>query len=162
MTQAELAERAGLSERAISDLKRGLKTPQRATIRFLIDALGLAPAAAEAFGLSGRLRPGSSDVAVPGRHSLPTALISLVGREKAFARLEYLLDPRRTHSPPIRLVTLTGAGGCGKTRLATEVARRATSAFSDEVWFGRPVDNQRCFTCSHDRAGRDGWPRIDR
>jgi predicted ATPase/DNA-binding XRE family transcriptional regulator len=135
MTQAELAERAGLSERAISDLERGLKTPQRATIRLLVDALDLVPAAAEALGLSGRLRPGPPEVAVAGEHSLPTALTSLVGREEAIARLEELLDPRQAHSPTVRLVTLTGAGGCGKTRLATEVARRATCAFSDAVWF---------------------------
>jgi predicted ATPase/transcriptional regulator with XRE-family HTH domain len=135
MTQAELAERAGLSERAISDLERGLKTPQRATIRLLIDALNLAPVIAEAFELAARLRPERPEVPAPGKHNLPTALTSLVGREAAIARLEYLLDPRQTHSPPARLVTLTGAGGCGKTRLAIEVARRATSAFSDGVWF---------------------------
>ena len=41
LTQAELAEKAGLSERAISDLERGLKHPQRATVRLLIEALGL-------------------------------------------------------------------------------------------------------------------------
>jgi predicted ATPase/transcriptional regulator with XRE-family HTH domain len=134
MTQAELAERAGLSERAISDLERGLKTPQPATIRLLIDALDLAPARAEGFGLVARLRPSSPEVA-PGKHNLPTALTSLVGREEALARLEYLLDPRQTHSPPVHLVTLTGPGGCGKTRLATEVARRPTCVFSDGIWF---------------------------
>jgi predicted transcriptional regulator len=36
LTQAQLAERAGLSQRAISDLERGLKHPQRATLRLLI------------------------------------------------------------------------------------------------------------------------------
>jgi non-specific serine/threonine protein kinase len=135
MTQSELAERAGLSERAISDLERGLKTPQRATIRLLIDALDLAPDRAEAFGLSARVRTQSSEVPAPGKHSLPTALTSLVGREEAFARLEYLLDPGQVHSPPARLVTLTGAGGSGKTRLAIEVARRSSRDFSDGVWF---------------------------
>jgi non-specific serine/threonine protein kinase len=135
MTQAELAERAGLSARAISDLERGLKTPQPATIRLLIDALDLAPDLAEAFGLSGRLRSGPPEFDAPGKPSLPTALTSLVGREEAIARLEDLLDPRRTRAPLVRLVTLVGAGGCGKTRLATEVARRATCAFPDGVWF---------------------------
>ena len=135
MTQAELAERAGLSERAISDLERGLKTPQRATIRFLTDGLGLTPDLAEAFELSARARPLSPETSAADVHSLPATLTSLVGREEAIARLEQLLDPRQTHSPQARLLTLTGAGGCGKTRLAIEAARRAAGAFTDGVWF---------------------------
>ena len=137
MTQAELAERAGLSERAISDLERGLKTPQPSTIRLLIDALGLAPELAETFGRS--TRPGSAPatVAAPDtpKHNLPTALTSFVGREDAIARLLRLVDPRASHSPSVHLVTLTGAGGCGKTRLAVEVARRAPAEFPDGIWF---------------------------
>ena len=39
LTQAELAENAHLSERAISDLERGLKLPQRGTVRLLAGAL---------------------------------------------------------------------------------------------------------------------------
>src|SRR5215469_4748165 len=139
MTQAELAERAGLSERAISDLERGLKMPQRGTVRLLIHALGLPPDLAEAFGLSARVRTRPLEVTAPDLHNLPTTLTSLVGRDEAIARLEQLLeDPPASHSPQTpqpRLVTLTGAGGCGKTRLAIEVARRATHEFSDGVWF---------------------------
>ncbi len=56
LTQAELAEKAGLSERAISDLERGLKLPQRATVRLLIRALGLPPAQAEELELAARTR----------------------------------------------------------------------------------------------------------
>jgi predicted ATPase/DNA-binding XRE family transcriptional regulator len=135
MTQAELAVRAGLSERAISDLERGLKTPQRATIRLLIDALGLPPDLAEAFGLSARVRTQPLEVTAPDLHNLPTTLTSLVGRDEAAGRLEQLLNPLAPHSPRARLVTLTGAGGCGKTRLAIEVARRAMPDFSDGVRF---------------------------
>jgi Cdc6-like AAA superfamily ATPase len=82
-----------------------------------------------------RIRP--LEVTAPDLHNLPTTLTSLVGRDAAIARLEYLLDPRETHSPPARLLTLTGAGGSGKTRLAIEVARRSTGEFSDGVWFAR-------------------------
>ena len=54
LTQAQLAERAGLSERAISDLERGLKTPQRATLSLLINALELSPDQVESFDLAVR------------------------------------------------------------------------------------------------------------
>ena len=43
LTQAELAERAGLSERAISDMERGLKTPHRTTVRMLGEHMRLTP-----------------------------------------------------------------------------------------------------------------------
>src|SRR6201984_3205983 len=61
------------------------------------------------------------------RHNLPYQLTSFVGREQEIAQLEELVTANR-------LVTLTGAGGAGKTRLAIEVASRLTDAFSDGVW----------------------------
>src|SRR5258705_9569737 len=60
------------------------------------------------------------------RHNLPYPLTSLVGREQEIAQLEELATANR-------LVTLTGAGGAGKTRLAIEVASRLTGAFPDGV-----------------------------
>jgi predicted ATPase/DNA-binding SARP family transcriptional activator/DNA-binding CsgD family transcriptional regulator len=61
------------------------------------------------------------------RHNLPASLTSFVGRERA------LLEAVRWLSMT-RLLTLTGAGGCGKTRLALEVARDLVGAYSDGVW----------------------------
>jgi transcriptional regulator with XRE-family HTH domain len=124
LTQAELAERAGLSERAISDLERGLKAPQRATVRLLIDALGLTADVAEAFEVAAR-SPMSGPESVadrPVKHNLPAPLTSFVGREDDLTRLHRLVDPHVANVPTVRLVTLTGTGGCGKTRLAIELA----------------------------------------
>jgi predicted ATPase/DNA-binding SARP family transcriptional activator len=64
---------------------------------------------------------------VEARHNLPAATTSFVGRER---ELEELVDLLREH----RLVTLTGMGGAGKTRLAVETARRPADAFADGVW----------------------------
>jgi predicted ATPase/DNA-binding CsgD family transcriptional regulator len=61
-------------------------------------------------------------------HNLPTPLCSLVGREHD------LREVRATVSTA-RLVTLTGAGGVGKTRLAVEAAARCVSDFPAGVWW---------------------------
>jgi predicted ATPase len=61
-------------------------------------------------------------------HNLPASLNSFIGRERETAEVEELLVVGR-------LVTLTGAGGCGKTRLALEVAARKLELFADGVWF---------------------------
>jgi predicted ATPase len=61
------------------------------------------------------------------KHNLPYQLTSFVGREQEIAQLEELVTANR-------LVTLTGAGGTGKTRLAIEVASRLIDAFPDGVW----------------------------
>ena len=63
-------------------------------------------------------------------NNLTENLSRLVGREKEIAEIENLL--RRED---IRLVTMTGVGGAGKTRLAQAVAERALQDFSDGVFF---------------------------
>jgi predicted ATPase/DNA-binding winged helix-turn-helix (wHTH) protein len=61
------------------------------------------------------------------KHNLPYQLTSFIGREQEIAQLEELATANR-------LVTLTGAGGAGKTRLVIEVASRLIDAFPDGVW----------------------------
>jgi predicted ATPase len=68
-----------------------------------------------------------SPAGVRRRHNLPIARTSFVGRER-----EKLEVKRRLAMT--RLLTLTGAGGCGKTRLALKVARDLVGAYPDGVW----------------------------
>jgi len=63
-------------------------------------------------------------------HNLPTQLTPLVGREREVAAVCALI-----FRPEVRLVTLTGTGGVGKTRLALAVAAAASSAFADGICF---------------------------
>src|ERR1700737_2274916 len=70
---------------------------------------------------------GAANRASRSKHNLPYQLTSFVGREQEVAQLGELVAAHR-------LVTLTGAGGAGKTRLAIEVASRLTDTFPDGVW----------------------------
>jgi len=72
-----------------------------------------------------------SNVALPRqdvRNNLPTPVSSFCARQDDAQRLRSALDEAR-------LITLTGFGGVGKTRLALEVAANLLAGFSDGVWF---------------------------
>jgi predicted ATPase/DNA-binding SARP family transcriptional activator len=74
--------------------------------------------------------PPGEEAPSPGgaaRHNLPLARTSFIGRERERLEVKRLLAMTR-------LLTLTGAGGCGKTRLALEVARDLVGAYPDGVW----------------------------
>jgi hypothetical protein len=60
-------------------------------------------------------------------HGFPATLTSFVGRGR-------VVDEVAGHLGQYRLVTVTGPGGCGKTRLASEVARTVADRFADGVW----------------------------
>jgi predicted ATPase len=80
-------------------------------------------------GHSGEERvSGSAPLALPRR--MPRPLTPLIGREAELAAAVALL--RR---PDVRLVTLTGTGGSGKTRLALAVAAELAGEFADGAWF---------------------------
>jgi predicted ATPase len=61
------------------------------------------------------------------RHNLPAQLTSFIGREKEIAEVKRLLNENR-------LVTITGAGGTGKTRLSLQVAAVLLASFPDGAW----------------------------
>jgi hypothetical protein len=63
-----------------------------------------------------------------GAHNLPVLLTSFVGRDAEIRDVRRLLADDR-------LVTLTGAGGAGKTRLGVEIAARIAAEFGDGVWY---------------------------
>jgi predicted ATPase/DNA-binding XRE family transcriptional regulator len=131
LTQEDLAEKAGVSARTISDVERGLRsTIYRDTAERLAAALGLREEQRSDFEQAARGRTTRTvPDAVPGS-PIPSSPTRLIGRER---ELDIVLDALR--DPTIRLLTLTGPGGIGKTRIAIEAANRAHGAFRDGVFF---------------------------
>jgi predicted ATPase/transcriptional regulator with XRE-family HTH domain len=140
LSQEELADRAGLSSHAVSALERGTRTrPYPHTIRSLADALRVGDderaaliaavptrARAAASATAGEVT-GAGDVAPTGRsRELPVPTTELLGRERDLERVCDLVRGQR-------LVTLTGTGGVGKTRLALAVASTVRDLFADGV-----------------------------
>jgi predicted ATPase/DNA-binding XRE family transcriptional regulator len=134
LTQEELAARAGLSPNAVGALERGARRrPYPHTVRSLAEALGLSESERAAL-LASVPRRGAA--AAPAAPAIATELAvtvphtPLLGRERELEEIEAFL-----RDPGVRLLTLTGTGGVGKTRLAIQAARDTAELFPDGAVF---------------------------
>jgi non-specific serine/threonine protein kinase len=151
LTQESLADRAGISARSLQRVELGLARPRRDTLQRLLRALELPrehraglEAAARVPGPrpgrpSGDHLPVAEDQRRPRRAlagpalrhttpALPVPVTGLIGRESERDVLQQQLL-----RPEARLLTLTGVGGVGKTRLALDLATNLQDAFPDGV-----------------------------
>jgi predicted ATPase len=103
-----------------------------ANLQCALAHLGLPPPIEARHLLAAEQAPRAASVALPRSplHNLPAAPTPIVGREAEVA----LLRERLTR-PDVRLVTLTGPGGTGKTRLALHMAAALLEAYPDGVFF---------------------------
>jgi transcriptional regulator with XRE-family HTH domain/tetratricopeptide (TPR) repeat protein len=125
LTQEELAERSGLSVRAISDLERGhVRRPRRGTAQRLASAI-LTAGTDHGKAAEGPFWPPVAQ--------LPADLADFTGRQKEVGFLTRLLAAGTTVGRPEAVVTVavTGAGGIGKTALAIHAGHQVASYFPD-------------------------------
>jgi predicted ATPase len=129
LTQEALAERSGLSSRLISDVERGTThRPRRTTIELLANGLALQGRDRETFLNIARGRQEVETGSGDAGFQLLAQPDELIGRTADVAAVRAIvLDPE------VRLLTLTGPGGVGKTRLSIEVGNAVSEAFPDGV-----------------------------
>jgi transcriptional regulator with XRE-family HTH domain len=131
LTQEELAKRTGLTPQAVGLLERGQRRrPHKHTVGKLAEALGLAGRDLARFQAAARRSPIRSAKAEPSHDYLPAPATPLIGRDHEATNVARLLLREE-----VCLLTLTGPGGVGKTRLALEVAGRSREAFADGASF---------------------------
>ncbi len=147
LTQVELAQRAGCSVFALRKIEAGERRPSKQLAGLLARALEVPAEARDAFTRMARgeisperlglvpAAPGGGETparpaAIAAADNLPANLPPLLGREADLAALDRLLN-----DPLCQLLTLIGAGGIGKTRLAIEAAAVKRSSFADGVCF---------------------------
>ncbi len=143
LTQKELAAQVGCSVVTIRRIEADTRRPSKQLARLLADALDLAPEEQVSFVKAARAQRAVDQLAAPtvtadhaistlglSRTNLPAPLTPLVGRQREVEEVGALL-----RQPGVRLVTLTGTGGIGKTRIGLRVAAALLDDFADGVFF---------------------------
>jgi predicted ATPase/transcriptional regulator with XRE-family HTH domain len=137
LTQRAFADQIGCAEITVRRMEADEYKPSNELALVLFEKLGIPEAERTqwvrfARGLAGY--PNNQITSSPPREqktNLPIPLTSFIGREKEIETLKHLIA---SHGGG-RLLTLTGAGGSGKTRLALEVAAKLRDVFPDGMWF---------------------------
>jgi predicted ATPase/tetratricopeptide (TPR) repeat protein/DNA-binding XRE family transcriptional regulator len=129
LTQSQLGSLVNCAQVTIKKIEADILRPSRQLAELLVEKLGIPAEERESyvrFARSGAF-PSEALVSTP-RNNLPAELTSFIGREQEIEEVTRLLGTAR-------LVTVTGAGGVGKSRLALQVAARALDHYQEGAWF---------------------------
>jgi transcriptional regulator with XRE-family HTH domain len=127
-TQSELANRAGCAQVTIKKLEAGELRPSKALAEALLRGLNIDTNQLDSFVrfARGGLTPELLSPELP-KNNLPVELTSFFGREHEIAEIKLAIKE-------YHLVTLTGPGGIGKTRLSIQVAKGLLNDYPNGVW----------------------------
>jgi predicted ATPase/transcriptional regulator with XRE-family HTH domain len=134
LTQAELARRVGCAEGTIRMIEADARRPSRQIAARLADHLAIAPPDRTTFIRAARAELDADRIAPlvtfnRRRTNLPAQPTPLIGRVREVQQVCTLL-----RTPDVRLLTLAGPGGVGKTRLALQAAVDLLDDFADGVY----------------------------
>jgi predicted ATPase/transcriptional regulator with XRE-family HTH domain len=134
LTQAELARRVGCAEGTIRLIEADVRRPSRQIAERLADHLAIAPPDRSTFIQAARAELSVDRLGLPiqqttHRHNLPAQTTRLIGRAQEVAWVTTAL-----RTPDVRLLTLSGPGGVGKTRLALQAAAELLGDFPDGIF----------------------------
>jgi predicted ATPase/DNA-binding XRE family transcriptional regulator len=135
LTQQTLADQTGCARITLRRIEANSLKPSKELAFILLEKLGIPDHERSqwiqfARGLADIPVTQSTPLRIKPRTNVPASVTTFIGREKEIAQVhDYLLNPN------IRLVTLMGPPGIGKTRLSVEVARESLSNFPDGIFF---------------------------
>ena len=132
LTQKALANQVGCAEITVRRMEADAYKPSKELAFVLFEKLGIPEPERDqwvhfARGVAEFPKKYPISLTDNQKNNLPLSLTSFIGREKEQAEITDLLKNKR-------LVTLTGVGGIGKTRLSIQVASRFLDYFSDGIW----------------------------
>ncbi len=145
LTREQFARRVGCSVSALRKIEDGERRPSGQITELMANCLNIPPAERSTFVKVARgewsmdrlaspakpsAGPSVSSASTTLRTNLPVLPTPLIGRQRDVEELSQLL-----RDPHCRLLTLVGAGGIGKTRLAIETAAQVQAGFADGVYF---------------------------
>ena len=140
LTRAQIASQIGCAEITLEKIERDLRHPSRQIAELLARALRIPDEGREAFVQFAR--GGGEPPAVDGHqpranavtpqllNNLPAPLTSFIDRVSELAKVR-----QRLLQPDVRLLTLVGPPGIGKTRLSIQAGQTLLDEFADGIWF---------------------------
>src|SRR6266498_2593269 len=133
LTQQTFADQVGCARITLSRIEADTLRPSQQLALIILEKVGISPMEHEqwvrfARGLSGLpSKAVQSSTLVRPQTNLPASLTSFIGREKEQAEIIKLITKHR-------LITFTGSGGVGKTRLSLKIGEHVLEDYEDGVW----------------------------